>query len=105
MQNQSGISPTEYKVLVKPDIVAKITAGGVHIPETKRDQDQHAATTGILVAISPIAFTFEETTYPRPKVGDRVVFQKYIGSEIQGKDKEFYRLLNDRDIYAVLEAE
>ena len=109
MQNQSGIQPKEYKILVLPDKVEEKTKGGIYKPEVARDRDQHAVTTGTLVAISPMAFKFDDWPPQSkeliPKIGDRIVFQKYIGSEIQGKDKEFYRLLNDRDIYAVLEAE
>ena len=105
--NASGIIPTEFKVLVLPDVVAKVTPGGVHIPETKRSQDQHAATTGILVAMSPVAFTYEH--WPEgsrvPQLGDHVVFGKYLGSEIEGKDKQSYRLINDKDILAILESE
>ena len=97
MQNRSGINPTEYKVLVLPDKVEEKTAGGIYKPQTTRDRDQHAATTGTLVAISPMAFKFDDWP-PQykdllPKVGDRVVYQKYIGSEIEGKDKETYNKL------------
>ena len=106
--NQSGILPTEYKVLVRPDKVAEKTAGGIYKPEVARDRDQHAATIGTLVAISPMAFKFDDWPPQSkdlvPKVGDRVVYQKYIGSEIEGKDKETYRLINDKDIQAILES-
>ena len=106
MQNPSGINPTEYKVLVLPDKVEEKTAGGIYKPQTTRDRDQHAATTGTLIAISPMAFKFDDwpASHEPPKPGDRVVYQKYIGSEIEGKDKETYRLINDKDIQAVLES-
>ena len=40
----------------------------------------------------------------KPQIGDRVVFQRYIGSEIEGKDNETYRLINDKDVQAILES-
>ena len=102
--NLSGISPTEYKCLVKPDKVEEKTKGGIIVPPTQRDRDQHAVTTGIMVAASPSAFSFHDIDYSCwPQLGDRVVYGKYLGSEIEGKDGETYRLINDRDIYAVLE--
>ena len=108
MINQSGINPTEYKVLVLPDKVEEKTAGGIYKPQVARDRDQHAATTGTLIAISPMAFKFDDwppqSKDRLPKEGDRVVYQKYIGSEIEGKDKETYRLINDKDIQAILES-
>ena len=101
--NLSGIHPQEYKCLILPDKIEEKTAGGIIKPQTSRDRDQHAVTTGTLVDFSPIAFSFEDRIYPWPKKGNRVVYQKYAGSEIDGKDKQTYRLINDRDIYAVLE--
>ena len=103
VKNKSGISPIEYKCLVKPDKIEEKTAGGIIKPQMTRDRDQHAVTTGTLIAISPIAFNYEKGESHWPLPGARVVFGKYLGSEIEGKDGEVYRLINDRDISAVLE--
>ena len=79
--NQSGITPSEFKVLVKPDKVEEKTKGGIIIPETERDTQQHAATQGVLIAASPLAFTFAD--WPKdaktPQVGDSVIFPRYVG--------------------------
>ena len=104
VKNPSGIMPTEFKVLVKPDKIEEKTAGGIIKPQMTRDRDQFAVTTGTLVALSPLAFTFELGDHWRPVVGDHVVYGKYLGSEIEGKDGETYRLINDKDIAAVLES-
>ena len=107
VKNPSGIKPSEYKCLVRPDKVEEKTKGGIIVPQTQRDRDQHAVTTGTLIAISPLAFGYEDDEEInadwRPRVGDRIVYGKYLGSEIEGKDGETYRLINDRDISAVLE--
>ena len=104
IQNQSGIEPTEYKVLVKPDKVEEKTKGGIIIPETERDRVQLAATTGILVAASPMAFKFDE--WPpdarKPQPGDRVAFPRYTSHIIKGKDEQDYWLVNDKDVSAIL---
>jgi len=80
------------------------TAGGIIIPDQAHDQQQYAQMEGILVAASPLAFTYDE--WPEgaepPKVGDKVLFAKYSGARVEGADKETYRLVNDKDIAAVL---
>jgi co-chaperonin GroES (HSP10) len=103
-QNPSGIQPSEFKVLILQDEVEKITKGGIHIPDEAHERDQYAAMTGVIIAVSPLAFTYEN--WPegarKPSVGDRVVFAKYAGAVCKGKDGVEYRLVNDRDICAVM---
>lgn len=105
--NPSGIEPVEYKVLVRPNkeeghIELK---GGFKLykPDETKERDQHATMEGMLVRMSPLAFTYE--TWPdgtrKPEVGDAVVFARYSGLNIKGKDGIEYRLMNDKDIVAV----
>ena len=101
--NPSGIAPTEFKVLIKPEKIADRTAGGVWKPQDLREKEQAAATQGEIIAISPLAFTYADwpvTTSP-PKVGDRVAFARYAGMTVKGSDGEEYRLVNDRDIAGI----
>ncbi len=102
--NPSGINPTEYKVLVRPETVKEKTAGGIIIPEETRERDQYAAQEGELVAISPLAFTYHDWPdgIDKPGLGSRVIFAKFAGAKIKGKDGVDYRLINDRDVMAVL---
>lgn len=102
--NPSGINPTEFKVVVFPKPVGEKTTGGIIIPEQTRERDQYAALEGELVAVSPLAFTYAEwpTNAPKPKAGDRVIFAKYSGIKLEGKDGREYRIVNDKDIAAVL---
>jgi len=97
-----GLRLYEFKVLVKPDPVKEQTAGGVWLPDEHKDKLQYAVTKGTLVAMSPLAFTYEE--WPEgvklPKVGDHVVYSKYAGADVEGKDGEKYRVLADKDIIA-----
>ena len=37
-----------------------------------------------------------------PKVGDKVYFAKYAGLVIKADDKSDYRMMNDKDVTAVL---
>lgn len=103
--NTSGIEPTEYKVLVKPKTVDEKSKGGIIIPETSKDREQYAQMEGELIAVSPLAFTYDDwkdATDKRPKPGDRVLFAKFAGAIVKGKDGIEYRLANDKDVAAVL---
>jgi chaperonin GroES len=103
MTNPSGVYPTEYKVLIRPIEVDQKTKGGIIIPDETKERDQYAQMRGELVAVSPLAFTYDDWKDAKPpQVGDEVLFAKYAGAVVDGKDGKKYRLANDKDIAAVL---
>ena len=99
MQNKSGISPREYRVLVKPDRVEDVTPGGIIIADETKERKQMAECRGLLVDIGGNAF---EDWQDAPKAGDRVLIAKYAGIVTKGDDGEEYRVCSDKDITAVL---
>ena len=116
--NTSGITPFLDKVLVKPDVIEEVTPGGIVIPATAIEQQMMAQTSGTLIAVGPEAWThFYETkegvdgktvtkrsySKPQAKVGDKVMFAKYGGQTVWGKDGEEYRLLLEDDLVAGIE--
>lgn len=108
MINRSGINPTEFKVLVLPDNVEE-KIGSVYIPDKAKDQEQFAQTRGRIVAASPLAFNYADdedwavANAEKPKVGDTVLYAKYAGFEIEGKDGVKYCMIVDKDICATIE--
>lgn len=100
-----GIAPTEYNVLIAPAEFQERTAGGIIIPDAQREREDYATVQGRLVAVSPVAFTFEKWPEDarRPEPGDAVFFGKYAGSIIEGRDGRKYKLVKDQDIAAILE--
>jgi chaperonin GroES len=101
--NKSGIEPTEFKVLIKPKTVEEKTAGGIIIPDESKDREQFAQMEGELVAVSPLAFTYADwKDGSPPKPGNRVLFAKFAGAKVKGRDSVEYRIVNDKDIAAVL---
>lgn len=98
--------PTEYKVLVQPVKVEEKTKGGIILPDEHKDREQFAQMEGVLVAISPLAFTYADAKdwgdAEKPKPGDRVMFAKFAGAAIKGRDGADYRIINDKDVSAVL---
>lgn len=103
--NPSGINPVEYKCLVSPtEVSGKI--GNIFIPDEHKDREQFAQMEGVLVAVSPLAFTYADKAdwgdAEMPKPGDRVLFAKFAGVKVKGKDGKDYRIINDKDLSAVL---
>ena len=103
MSNPSGIQPTEFKVLVRPDKIEEKTKGGILLPQDVKERDQAASTAGEIIAISSLAFTYADwpVTSKPPKIGDRVLFGRYSGMTVKGEDGEEYRLINDKDVAGV----
>ncbi|WP_456442276.1 co-chaperone GroES [Psychroserpens sp.] len=100
--NKSGINPTGGHVLVLPDKVKEKTSGGIILPETIRDKEQMAATSGVVISIGPSAWKDIDDGRSWAKVGDRVSYARYAGVAMAGNDDVAYILINDNDILARL---
>lgn len=114
IHSHAGIAPFEFKVVVLPNKVNEKSRGGVIIPDVVQGQQQQAVSKGTIVAVSPFAFTYfdpDVKTYRQvlakwpgtPKIGDQVLFARYSGSELRGNDWETYRIMNDKDVMAILD--
>lgn len=103
MQNESGLSPVEYNVVVRMDPVEEKTSGGIILPGSKTDRDKLAADEGTLVAVSPHAFSYADWPegWTPPKVGDRILMAQFDG-RIWEKDGQTYRLIKDKSVIAVV---
>lgn len=96
-----GIRPVEYYVLIAPEEVEERTAGGIYIPQAKRETDDIATQRGRIVAQSPLAWTFADGDEHRGNVGDVVLFGRYAGSLIEGQDGRTYRICRDKDVAGI----
>lgn len=104
MINQSGITPVDMRVLVRPDPVEEVTKGGIIVADVTKDKQKYAGTKATLVAVGSNAFVDWGEKADKPKPGDRVHFAQYSGSWIKGEDGVEYVILNDKDLTSVLEA-
>lgn len=106
MSNPSGWECVEFNCLVKVEEVATKTPGGIIMPDKLIDEKMLASTEATLVAVSPLAFTYE--TWPegsaKPQPGERILMAKYAGSPVKGVDGIEYRVIKDKDILAVRNA-
>jgi co-chaperonin GroES (HSP10) len=97
--NTSGIYPVEYKVLVKMEEVEKMTDAGIWLVDVEKDE--MSQTEAEIVAVGAIAFT-DPDWLDYPKVGDKVLIDRYAGHYLDGKDGKKYRLINDKEIGAII---
>jgi chaperonin GroES len=104
--NRSGYQPLDDKVMVRMDEHASITSGGIHIPDTAAERQSIAGETGVVVALGPAAFVWDDDARrmwsgQRPEPGDRVYIERYAGQVLQGIDGMTYRLVSQRCVGAV----
>jgi len=94
-----ALKPLGAKVLVKPDPEEEKTKGGIILPETARKKSQE----GVVVAVGEGRILDNGQKVPLSlKVGDRVVFSKYGGTEVEIEGEE-YIILDEDSIYAIKE--
>ena len=89
--------PLSDKVLVKPASGEEKSSGGIYIP----DSAQQKPIEGEVIAVGP-GRVLEDGSRGEVavKVGDRVVYSKYGGTELK-LDGEDYIILDESQIYAV----
>ena len=101
--NSSGIHPAGDRILLKPEVVEEVSSGGIILIDESIKQGAMAQVYGQLVAVGPDAWT--DYSAPFATVGDRVMFAKYGGLVVEGKDGEQYRVMNDTDVTAKIDAD
>ncbi|MFA4986435.1 MAG: co-chaperone GroES [Candidatus Brocadiia bacterium] len=93
------IRPLEDRVLVKPIESEDKTPGGIILPDTAKEK----STKGEIIAVGPGRTREDGTRNPlEVKVGDKVFYSKYSGTEIKRGDEK-YLLLREDDVLAVIE--
>jgi len=92
------LRPCGDRVLVKPNVEEERTAGGIVLPDTAKERPQW----GEVIAVG--AGKWDESGKNRipmeVKVGDKVVFAKYGGTEVK-VDGDEYLILRESDTLAV----
>jgi chaperonin GroES len=90
------LQPLADRVLVKPMEKEEKTKSGIYLPDTAKEKPQE----GEIMAVGPGKMTDEGKRIPMDlKVGDRVIYAKYGGTEIKIDDEELI-ILRESDILA-----
>ena len=91
-----NLEPLEDRIVVKPGEEEETTVSGIVIPDTAKEKPQE----GEVVAVGPGRFEDGQRVPMDVKVGDKVIYSKYGGTEvkIEGED---YLILSARDVLAI----
>jgi chaperonin GroES len=90
-----NIKPLGDRILVKPLLVEETTKSGIVLPDTVEKEKKEQ---GVIIAIGE----GEKVKKLHLKIGDKVLFGKYSGEEIE-VDKVDYKFLKDEDILGIVE--
>ena len=93
------IKPLADRVVVKPLEAEEKTKGGIVLPDTAKEKPQE----GKVVAVGKGKASDEGKVIPlEVKVGDRVLYGKYSGTEVSTKEGEEYLIMREEDIFAII---
>jgi chaperonin GroES len=91
------ISPLADRVVVKASEDAEQMRGGLYIPDTAKEKPQQ----GEIIAAGPGKYEDGKLVPMSTKVGDKVLYGKYSGTEIT-LDNEQFLILRESDVLAIV---
>ena len=96
-KNAVAVKPLADRVVVRALEETEQMRGGLYIPDTAKEKPQQ----GEVVAVGPGRFEKEQRVPMEVKVGDKVLYGKYSGTEVT-VDGEQYLILRESDVLAVV---
>ncbi|HKB53936.1 MAG TPA: co-chaperone GroES [Ramlibacter sp.] len=91
------IQPLGDRVVIRPLEEAEQMRGGLYIPDTAKEKPMQ----GEIVAVGPGRFEKGERVPMELKVGQKVLYGKYSGTEVTLDDEE-YLIIKEADVLAVI---
>jgi chaperonin GroES len=92
-----SLQPLEDRIVVKPSEGEEMTASGLVIPDTAKEKPQE----GEVLAVGPGRFEDGNRVPLDVKVGDKVIYSKYGGTEVKLSGDEVL-ILSARDVLAIV---
>lgn len=92
------IKPLGDRVVVKPGESEEVLRSGIVLPDTAKEKPQE----GTVVAVGSGRYEEGKLIPLEVKVGDKVIYSKYGGTEVKVEGEE-YLVLSERDILARIE--
>jgi len=98
-KNGAGIRPLQDRILVKRIAADEKTAGGIIIPDSAKEKPQE----GEVISVGKGKITEDGKVLPLDvKAGDRILFGKYSGTEVNLQGTE-HLILREDDILGIIE--
>ncbi len=94
-----NIKPLGDRVVIKLIEIEEKTASGIVLPDTVKEKPQHGE---VLAVGSGKVFENGEKVPMEVKVGDKVLYSKFAGTEFKQNGEELL-ILNERDILGIIE--
>ncbi len=93
----SKVAPLADRVVVKAIEETETMRGGLYIPDTAKEKPQQ----GEIIAVGPGRYEDGKLVPMSVKVGDKVLYGKYSGTEV-AIDGENYLILRESDVLAII---
>ena len=92
------LAPLFDRVVLKQLVAEETTQSGIVLPGQAKEKPQQAE----VIAVGPGGVVDGKDVTMQVKVGDKVIFSKYSGTEVE-MDDEKYVIVKQNDILAVIE--
>ena len=96
-KSATKVGPLADRVVVKPLEETEQMRGGLYIPDTAKEKPQQ----GEVMAVGPGRFEEGNRVPMGVKVGDKVLYGKYSGTEVTVEGEQ-YLILRESDVLAVV---
>ena len=96
-QTRTKVAPLADRVVVRALEDTETMRGGLFIPDTAKEKPQQ----GEIIAVGPGRYEKNVRVPMEVKVGDKVLYGKYSGTEVT-IDTEQYLILRESDVLAVV---
>jgi len=96
-QSSTKVAPLSDRVMIKASEDTEQMRGGLFIPDTAKEKPQQ----GEIIAVGPGRYEKNVRVPMELKVGDKVLYGKYSGTEVT-IDNETYLILRESDVLAVV---
>lgn len=99
MAKELGVRPLHDRILVRRMAEEEKTAGGLFIPDSAKEKPQR----GEIVAAGKGRITEDGKILPlEVKIGDKVLFSKYAGTEIKFDGTDFL-MMREEDVLGIVQ--
>jgi chaperonin GroES len=91
--------PLGDRVVLKQLVAEETTKSGIVLPGQNKEKPQQAE----VIAVGPGGMVDGKEVAMQVKVGDKVIFSKYSGTEVKLDNDEEYIIVKQNDILAVVQ--
>ncbi len=97
IKNAVAVKPLADRVVIRALEESEQMRGGLYIPDTAKEKPQQ----GEVIAVGPGKFDDKGNRVPMDvKVGDKVLYGKYSGTEVTLENEQFL-ILREADVLAI----